>query len=182
MVMPRLKKAPGIILLAVLVVVFFCGEVNAASEKDILDFIRAPFVINGKTEYVHENFILRAERFFNTHKYTPAEYEQILARLKEVLAIMQQEGQVDPTSMTWQSEHRVLSLIYECAEIARIRVDYEKNYLRFYELDGTLIDEIHYTENAFKITGLRDSAALGVGLVLTALGLGLWSCRRRIMA
>ena len=83
--------------------------------------------------------------------------------------------------MSWESEHRVLSLIYEGAKVAGIKVVYNKGCLRFYEMDGSLIDEIYYTENAFKITGLREGAMLGAGLLLTVMGLTLRTCRRRMV-
>ena len=176
-----LKKAFCSLLLAMLVLVSFSGEANAATEQDIFDFLRAPFILSGETQYIHESYILRVERFFDSHKFTPEEYDQILARMKEVLAVMQQEGVADPTAMSWESEHRVLSLIYEGAKVAGIKVVYNKGCLRFYEMDGSLIDEIYYTENAFKITGLREGAMLGAGLLLTVMGLTLRTCRRRMV-
>lgn len=183
----RLNKAFLLFFLTLMLVASFCGQASAATEQDILEFLRQPFEINGEIQYINNDFIVRAERFFSTHKYTSEEYDQILARIKEVLEIMKQEGVTDPTSMTWEGEHRVLSLIYEGAEVAKIIVKYGKNgagegYLIFYEMDGTKLDEIYYTENGFKITGLKDGVMLGSGMALVAAGMFLWSYRRRLTA
>lgn len=182
-----LKKAFLLLLLSLAALGFFCGSASAATEEDIFNFLKQPFEVNGEVHYIDNSFIVRAERFFDTHKYTPEQYEQILARMKEVLEIMKQEGVTDPTCMSWQAEHRVLSLIYEGAEVAGITVEYGKTgenegYLIFYEKDGTKIDEIYYTECGFKITGSGDGLMLGGGLMLTVAGVTLWTYRRKRLA
>jgi len=176
-----MKKAFLLLSLTLMVMVTFCGKASAATEQDILSFLRQPFEINGEVQYIKNDFIVRAERFFATHKYTPEQYDQILARIKEVLEVMKQEGVTDPTAMSWQAEHRVLSLIYEGAEVANIVVKSGKGYLVFYEKDGTKIDEIYYTENSFKVTGLGDGVMLGTGIVFAIGGMLLWSYKRRLM-
>jgi hypothetical protein len=176
------KKVFLLLSLTLIFMASFCGKASAATEQDILNFLRQPFELNGEVQYIKNDYIVRAERFFSSHKYTPEQYDQILARLKEVLEVMKQAGVTDPTSMTWESEHRVLSLIYEGAEVANIEVKYGKGYLIFYEKDGTKIDEIYYTENNFKVTGLGDGVMLGTGLVFAAGGIFLWSYKRRLMA
>jgi hypothetical protein len=169
-----------VIFLMIIVCVLGTSTVTlAATEQDVLNYIKAPYEVNGEVKNVNQDDIIRAERFFQTNKFTSAEYDQILARMKEMLQIMKDEGQIDPTSMTWQSEHRFLTLANEIASVTHTTIKYGKTdskhgYLIIYDNAGKKLDEIYYTEdNFYKYTGSSDTLLMVIGLGLISAFIGL---------
>jgi len=175
------------LLLTMLFIAWPYDGASAATDQDILALMRQPFEVNGQVEYIKSDYIIRTERFFNSHRFTPEQYDQILARVNEAREILKMERTTDPTSMTWQSEHRLLRLIYEGGEIVNVTIKYGKTdvghgYLAFYEKDGRKIDEIYYAENSFKITGTNYGIILIGGFIMALIGIVLGIYRRRLLA
>jgi hypothetical protein len=186
----NMKKLMVLIVVFAFVTTFISTSVFAATQQDVLNFLKQKVTINGKVFRLSNDDYIRAERFFNSHKYSSEQYDDFLVRMQEVLDIMKKEGKTDISAMTWQSEHVILRLINEGADIAGIVVKYGKDsqgksYLEFFEKNGKQIDEITNAAQVFKYTGQSEESIVSaqvlmpVGLLITILGLGLYLIRRR---
>ncbi len=162
------------IVIALVVSLCFATTASAKVNETLLNYAKSTHKIAGKDVKLSNADIVRVERYLNENEVSDAEAKQIIAKMDEIVTILDKEGVTDLTKLSDAKKEEVLNLAKEAAEVvgATLTYDNSSKTLTVYQ-NGTKIEAISLNPY-LKQTGTSNIALVslsGVAVVSVAAAL-----------
>ena len=119
----------------------FFTNVNAKTEEELLDYMSKEFQVAGKEVKLADSDILKIERYLSEYEVSSSNCDTIIAKIDEVIKIMNKENVSDPTKLSKAKRQEVLTILQEAATSAGASLTYDNtNKVVSIYKDGKLID------------------------------------------
>lgn len=162
------------LVIALVVSLCFVTTASAKANETLLDYAKSTHKIAGKDVKLSNADIVRIERYLNENEVSDAEAKQIIAKMDEIVNILDKEGITDLTKLSDAKKDEVLNIAKEAAEVvgATLTYDNSSKTLTVYQ-NGTKIEAISLNPY-LKQTGTSNIALVclsGVAVVSIAAAL-----------
>jgi len=161
------------IALMLVAILGFNLNVKAASEDELLAHMSKTFKIAGSEVKLLDSDIVKVERYLSENEITADQADQIIAKIDEIVAIMNSEGVADPLKLNDAKRKEVLNIAKEAANLAgaSLTYDYTNKVVSIYK-DGKLVDTASIKPYKLAQTGSSNTVYVvisGLALVTGAL-------------
>ena len=160
-----------LILLLMVFSFSFFPNVNAKTEEELLDYMSKEFQVAGKEVKLADSDILKIERYLSEYEVSSSNCDTIIAKIDEVIKIMNKENVSDPTKLSKAKRQEVLTILQEAATSAGASLTYDntKKVVSIYR-DGKLIEEASIKPYKLAQTGTNNTIYIVTFGIVLALG------------
>ena len=143
-----MKRLAVVTLLVVMLMGALVGTVNAATESELLDYLSKEFTVAGEKVSISEADKVKIERYLNDNEVTAEQADSIIAKVNEVIAIMDEAGETDLTKLSQEDKNKIISIANSAAEELGLTLSYDASSktLSVYK-DGKLIESSSIVSN-----------------------------------
>ncbi len=143
-----MKRLAVVTLLVVMLMGALVGTVNAATESELLDYLSKEFTVAGEKVSISEADKVKIERYLNDNEVTAEQADSIIAKVDEVIAIMDEAGETDLTKLSQADKNKIISIANSAAEELGLTLSYDASSktLSVYK-DGKLIESSSIVSN-----------------------------------
>lgn len=143
-----MKRLAVVTLLVVMLMVALVGTVNAATESELLNYLSKEFTVAGEKVSISEADKVKIERYLNDNEVTAEQADSIIAKVDEVIAIMDEAGETDLTKLSQEDKNKIISIANSAAEELGLTLSYDASSktLSVYK-DGKLIESSSIVSN-----------------------------------
>ena len=159
-----MKKIVTIATIFLMVVMFATTIVSAATKESLVNDLYALTSKYGVTEADK----IKAERFLSDNSITDEQANQIYAKAKEAIKVLEEAGVTDvkklDTQLTKQQKLKFQSLCQETADIVGVTLTYRNGTAEVYK-NGKKIEVFYFTDGKLAYTGNNINIVLVVSSV-----------------
>lgn len=119
-----MKKLLTVTLLVVLMLTI-ATTTMAATESELLAYVSKTFTIAGEEVSISASDKVKVERYLNEYEVTEEQADQVVAKIDEVVAIMNEAGVSDLTKLSQEDKQRVIAIANEAASILGLELKYD---------------------------------------------------------
>lgn len=136
----------GIILLALTVLTTVA---NAATTEELINFLSQPHQIAGTTKQITSAQKVEVERFLSEYPVTEAQADQVIAKVKEGIAIMDKAGTADLDKLSSSDKKALTALSDEVGEILDVKLEINSSTksVTVYDKTGKKLSSVPYGDN-----------------------------------
>ena len=120
-----MKRLAVVTLLVVMLMGALVGTVNAATESELLDYLSKEFTVAGEKVSISEADKVKIERYLNDNEVTAEQADSIIAKVDEVIAIMDEAGETDLTKLSQADKNKIISIANSAAEELGLTLSYD---------------------------------------------------------
>lgn len=133
----------GIILLALTVLTTVA---NAATTEELVSFLSQAHEIAGETKQITAAQKVEVERFLSEYPVTEEQADQVIAKIKEGIAIMDAAGTADLDKLSSSEKSSLTALANEVGDILDVKlvVDSSTKSVAIYDKDGKQLSSVPY--------------------------------------
>ena len=136
-----MKKILASVVLLISLLAVAATTSMAATNADLIAYIKANHTISGKVTGVSAGNRIRAERYLKENPVTDEQAAALIAKGNELIAVMESEGVSDPAKLSLNGKERFMAIAREAAAIVGLTLDFHANSVDVYK-NGALIDTI----------------------------------------
>ena len=159
-----MKKIVTIATIFLMVVMFATTIVSAATKESLVNDLYALTSKYGVTEADK----IKAERFLSDNSITDEQANQIYAKAKEAIKVLEEAGVTDVkklyTQLTKQQKIKFEALCQETASLVGARLIYRNGTVEVYK-DGKKVEVFYFTDGKLAYTGNNINIVLVVSSV-----------------
>lgn len=136
-----MRKLAAVALLLVMLIGVFAGTVNAATESELLEYLSQEFKVGGETISISAEDKVKIERYLNENEVTAEQADSIIAKVDQVIAILEEAGETDLTKLSREDKDRIMAIANEAASVLGLTLSYDASTktISVYK-DGKLIE------------------------------------------
>ena len=159
-----MKKILTITLLLVITVAMMATTSMAATNDDLIEYIKADHKISGKMVGITAENRVKAERYLKENPVTDSQADAIIAKGNDLIALMESEGVSDPARLSYTGKEKFMALAQQAADVVGAKLVFHPHSVDVYK-DGTLIDTVTlggklvYTGNSVNLALVISSIA-----------------------
>lgn len=131
--------ASAVLLIALVAVVATTSM--AATNADLIAYIKANHTISGKVTGVSAGNRVKAERYLKENPVTDEQATALIEKGNELIALMESAGVSDPAKLSQADREKFMNIAREAAAIVGLTLDFHPAYMNVYK-DGVLIDTV----------------------------------------
>jgi len=157
--------------LTIFVAILLLGilNVNAATESDLLDHIKAEYNVNGTIVKASEYQVAEAERYLNKYEISDEDATFIIQKIDEIVALAKADNAPTFTDLSSASKSKVVAIVAEISSKTSVKATLTTNgVLTIYESDGTTIFTKIVDEDIAKQTGANTIIYVIAGVAVLA--------------
>lgn len=161
-----MRKTLAGIVLCIMLVTILATTVSAVSVDEMIETVYEMGVPYGLTSADK----VKMERYFADYPVTEAEADQLVAKAKEAVAVMEEAGVTDVKQLSTEQKNELKSIANEAASIAGVSLVFKAGAVEIYK-DGQLIETITSNNGTLAYTGNTMNIVLVVSsIAIIALG------------
>lgn len=173
-----MKKLLASTLLLIVLVAMVATSSMAATNADLIAYIKADHKIAGQMVGITAGNRVKAERYLTQNPVTDAQADAIIAKGNEIIALMNNAGVSDPSKLSKADKDTFMALAQQAADVIGVKLVFHANSVDVYDKDGTHIDTVTLG-NKLVYTGNNVNVALVVSSVaIIALAAGFVAKKR----
>lgn len=112
-------------LIVAVLIGILAGTVNAATESELLNYLSKDFTVAGETISISESDKVKVERYLNENEVTEEQADNIIAKVDEVIAIMNEAGESDITKLSREDKDKIISIANGVADELGLTLSYD---------------------------------------------------------
>lgn len=160
-----MKRTISILILLVMAVMLLGGCVNATTNNTLADELYALGAKYGMTSADK----VRIERYLSEYPATEEEANQIMAKAKETVAIMETAGKTNVSELSKEQRKQLKTIANEAANIIDVTLTFKSGKVEIYK-SGKLIETVKLENGKLAYTGNNVNVVLVVSsLAIVAL-------------
>lgn len=168
------------LVIALVVSLCFVSTASAKVNDKLLDYAKSTHKIAGENVKLSNSDIVKVERYLTQNEVTDAEATQIIAKMDEIIAVLDKAGETDLTKLSDAQKDEVLALAKEAAAVVGATLSYDNSskVLTVYQ-NGTKIEAISVNPY-LKQTGSTNMIYVVAGIAV--LGIAAVIVRKKLNA
>lgn len=170
-----MKKLLSITILLLMAVTLFGGVVNAATNDTLADELYALGSKYGMTSADK----VRIERYLADYPVTDAQADQIIAKAKEAVKIMEDANATTISELTAEEKDRLKTLANEAASIIDVTLTFKSGAVEIYK-NGKLIEAVTMNNGKLAYTGNNINVVLVVSSVAIVALAAIFVARKKL--
>lgn len=157
------------LVIALIATLGFVTTADAKVNETLLDYAKSSHKIAGKDVKLSNADIVRVERYLTEYEVSDAQAKQVIAKMDEVIAVLNKEGVSDLTKLSKAKKDEILNIAKEAAEVVGATLTYDNSTktLTVYQ-NGTKIEAISLSPY-LKQTGSVNVMHVVAGITIGAL-------------
>ncbi len=174
-----MKKIMPLVIALVLSLCFVTTASAKVNDK-LLNYAKSTHKVAGENVKLSNSDIVKVERYLTQNEVTDAEATQIIAKMDEIIAVLDKAGESDLSKLSDATKDKVLSLAKEAAAVVGATLSYDNSskVLTVYQ-NGTKIEAISVNPY-LKQTGSTNLMYVVAGI--TVLGIAAVIVRKKLNA
>ncbi|MBR3163485.1 MAG: hypothetical protein IKF17_05255 [Clostridia bacterium] len=167
-----MKKVLVSILLLVILLGALATNAMATTNAELIEFAKSNHTVSGKSIGLTDANKVKVERYLTENPVTDAQAGQIMAKAKELIALMESAGVSDPANLSKADKDRFIAIAQEGADVIGVKLVFHAHSVDVYK-DGKLIEsaslgnKLAYTGNNINLALVISSLAI-IALATTA--------------
>ena len=172
-----MKKIFVSVVLLILLVGVLATNSMATTNAELIEFCKSNHTVSGKSIGLTSANRVKVERYLTENPVTDAQADAIMAKAKELIALMESAGVSDPANLSKADKEKFMAIAQEGADVLGLKLVFHPHSVDIYK-DGKLI-ETATLGNKLAYTGNNVNIALVVSSVaIIALATGLVTRKR----
>ena len=169
------------LLAGMAILVLFLGVLStysmAVTNADLIEFLKSNHTVSGKSIGLTAENKVKAERYLTENPVTDEEAAAIMAKGKELIALMESAGASDPSELSSAEKEQFMAIAQQGADVIGLKLVFHPHSVDIYK-EGKLVESATLG-NKLAYTGSNINIALVISSVaVIALATGIVAKKR----